>query len=197
MASSWNHSSHSGTLRRSATRSWPSYTPYDVRAIIERIEHGDFFCIDTNIWLKGDYEPGIEGMLGWLKERRSFIAISAAQREELNKLRHDSRPALASAAATVARRMVNAAKDQVVRYPDPPAHRPDAYLDNNLIRMLRAHLRRANGGMGYGIVVTDDVELTGRIYTLPAEQGRGSEAVTVLTGPEFTAVMRRDKRRIP
>ncbi|AGG89157.1 MULTISPECIES: hypothetical protein [Rhodanobacter] len=156
--------------------------------LIARIQQGAMFAIDTNILMESGYLGALDRFLEALAARGAHITIGAAQREEIQKLRKAGTPEQQSKASAASRWLTAGTQRQVIRFLDASSGRRETYLDDVLVREARAHLAHAAEEHAFVYVVTDDVELTGRLYSIPLALQRDPSALVVVTGRQFAAL---------
>jgi len=162
-----------------------------VAYLIESIQRGDYFCIDTNIWMEPAFEPALRRFFGELVTRKAYFRISAEQRAEVQNIRKMGDPGKVSLSSRALRLMAEAAECQAAVFVEPPkgGRIPSHYLDDHICKQVDRKLRGRNGKLGFASVVTNDVELSGRLKSISTRRRRNGTAVSVMSGREFSILM--------
>ncbi|KZC30059.1 MULTISPECIES: hypothetical protein [unclassified Rhodanobacter] len=156
--------------------------------LVERIQTGAVFYLDTNILMESTYTPALDRFLDALAAHGAYIPISATQREEIQQLRKSGEPARQSLASAASRWLTAGAARQVIRFLDALPGPRTSYLDNEIVRAARAHLADAEVAAPFVYVVTDDVELSGRLHSAAPTLRCDPASVVVVTGRQFAAL---------
>jgi hypothetical protein len=157
--------------------------------LIDRLKGNAPVFLDTNILMSPAYYPALNRFLDALAARGAHLSVSAIQREEIQRLRKAGEPSQQSLASKANRWLMAGAERQVILFLDATAGVRTSYLDDEIVRTARMHLANPAVAAPFVYVVTDDVELTGRLHSVPLALQRDPADVVVITGRQFAALI--------